>query len=64
MAQIRGHEIANQQFRYSNPEHFLSFIFLTNFLLHNIGNLIENRAALLAASVNKIASGRGADVRT
>ena len=37
--------------------------FLVEFLLHNISNLIETVAAILLASVSKITSVRGADVR-
>ena len=32
--------------------------------IHNIGNLIETVAALLVASVRRVTSGRGEDVRT
>ena len=59
---MRGRERPDQQIGYSNREHSNSF-FLVEFLPHNNGNLIETVAALLEASVSKIASGRGADVR-
>ena len=39
-------------------------IFLVDVLLHTIGNLIETLSALLVASVSKIISDRGADMRT
>ena len=63
-AQMRGRETHNQEVELSNPEHLISFIFLAQFLLHNIGYWIETVAALLVSSVSKITSGRGADVRT
>ena len=39
-------------------------VFLVEFFLHRIGNLIETVAALLVASVSKTLSGHEADVRT
>ena len=39
-------------------------VFLVEFFLHRIGNLIETAAALLVTSVSKIASGHKANVRT
>ena len=54
LAEMRGREISNQQVGYS---------YLGRFFQHNIDSLIETVAALLVASVSKITSGRGADVR-
>ena len=62
MVQIRGHKTPNQQFGYSNPDYLNSF--LIEFLLLNIGSLIELLAALLLPSVSKITSGSRAVVRT
>ena len=52
VAQIRRRETPIQQVGYSNPEH-LKF-FSVEFLLHDIGILIETVAALLVGSVSKI----------
>ena len=56
-------ETSQQQVGFSSPEHLNSFL-LVEFLLVFMGNLIETVAALLVASVSKITSGLGADVRT
>ena len=49
---MRGCETPNQETGYSNPEHLNSSNFLVEFLLHNIGDLIETAAAFLFASVS------------
>ena len=59
---MRGHKTPNQQFGYSNPDYLNSFVI--EFLLLNIGSLIELLAALLLPSVCKITSGSRAVVRT
>ena len=62
LAQMRGREIFYSIGRIFISGH-LNHIFLVEFSLHNIGGLIETVAALLVASVSKIISGHGADVR-
>ena len=63
-SEIKRLQLKDQQIRYFNPGHLNNFIFLVEFLLQNIGNLMETVAAVLVASVSKITSGREADVTT
>ena len=63
VAQMRGRETPNQQVGYSNPVYLKSF-FLIEFMLHNIGTLIENVTAILMTNVCKISRVREADMRS
>ena len=58
---MRGRETPNQQVGYSNPDYLNSFF--VDFMLNNIGTLIENVAAILMAGVCKISRVREADMR-
>ena len=64
MARLRGSGNPNQPVGIQIQNIKIVTVFLVEFFLHRIGNLIETAASLLVASVIKISGGHEADMRT